>query len=120
MHLRAQILRQGWSDAYVNKHLSALRRVLEEAWLLGGALLAACLADDSPAGARDAALIAVLDSCGLRRLPAPAPLRIDIRSDTAGVRQKHTACVDAWYQRLRRRAAGSCSTVMRAEVSWRM
>jgi site-specific recombinase XerC len=117
VHLRAQILRQGWSEAHVNKHLSALRRVLEEAWLLGGitgeeyqrarsvkdvkgerhpagryipdqvigALLAACLADETPAGARDAALIAVLDSCGLRRAEAANLAMDDYGALTTGM-----------------------------------
>ncbi|MET8867031.1 tyrosine-type recombinase/integrase [Nonomuraea sp. NPDC004580] len=97
VRIRTMLTDQGWSAAYVNKHLVALRRVLKEAWRLGqtsaedlarasdlapvrqsrlpaghhvppevvGAALAAC--DDSPAGKRDAALIAVLYSTGCRR-----------------------------------------------------
>ncbi|MGH8791518.1 MAG: tyrosine-type recombinase/integrase [Stackebrandtia sp.] len=102
--IKALLCRQGWSPAYVNKHLSALRRVLEEAWKLGlmsldakqracqvedlkrvrmpagrhvaaedvAAVLAACDADDSPAGARDAAIIAALYSTGCRRAEVAA------------------------------------------------
>lgn len=97
VRLRTVLTEQGWSAAYVNKHLVALRRVLKEAWRLGqlsaeeyaraadlapvrqsrlptghhvppevvGAALAGC--DDSPAGRRDAALIALLYSTGCRR-----------------------------------------------------
>ncbi|MFG1703133.1 tyrosine-type recombinase/integrase [Nonomuraea sp. M3C6] len=97
VRIRTMLTGQGWSAAYVNKHLVALRRVLKEAWRLGqtsaedlarasdlapvrqsrlptghhvppevvGAALSAC--DDSPAGVRDAALIAVLYSTGCRR-----------------------------------------------------
>ncbi|MEV4175487.1 tyrosine-type recombinase/integrase [Nonomuraea sp. NPDC049709] len=97
VRIRTMLTDQGWSAAYVNKHLVALRRVLKEAWRLGqtsaedlarasdlapvrqsrlptghhvppevvGAALSAC--DDSPAGVRDAALIAVLYSTGCRR-----------------------------------------------------
>ncbi|WP_433257358.1 tyrosine-type recombinase/integrase [Streptosporangium sp. CA-135522] len=99
VRIRALMIERGWSPAYVNKHLVALRRVLREAWRLGqmtaeeyqraadlptvehtrlptgqhvppevvGAALAACDADDSPAGVRDAALLAVLYSTGCRR-----------------------------------------------------
>ncbi|GIH95499.1 tyrosine-type recombinase/integrase [Planobispora siamensis] len=99
VRMRALMTERGWSPAYVNKHLVALRRVLREAWRLGqmtaedyqraadlptvehtrlptgqhvppevvGAALAACDGDDSPAGARDAALLAVLYSTGCRR-----------------------------------------------------
>ncbi|MBG0832028.1 tyrosine-type recombinase/integrase [Planomonospora sp. ID67723] len=99
VRLRALMAERGWSPAYVNKHLVALRRVLREAWRLGqmtaedyqraadlptlehtrlptgqhvpaevvGAALAACDGDDSPAGTRDAALLAVLYSTGCRR-----------------------------------------------------
>ncbi|MFC4061781.1 tyrosine-type recombinase/integrase [Planomonospora corallina] len=99
VRLRTLMTERGWSPAYVNKHLVALRRVLREAWRLGrmtaeeyqrasdlpalehtrlpagqhvpaevvGAALAACEADDSPAGLRDAALLAVLYSTGCRR-----------------------------------------------------
>ncbi|NRQ36143.1 tyrosine-type recombinase/integrase [Nonomuraea sp. NN258] len=97
VRIRTLLTDQGWSANYVNKHLVALRRVLKEAWRLGqtsaedfarasdlapvrqhrlptgqhvppevvGAALSAC--DDSPAGVRDAALIAVLYSTGCRR-----------------------------------------------------
>ncbi|WP_084965317.1 tyrosine-type recombinase/integrase [Thermoactinospora rubra] len=97
VRIRTILTEQGWSAAYVNKHLVALRRVLKEAWRLGllaaedyaratdlapvrqarlpaghhippevvGAALAAC--EESPAGVRDAALIAVLYSTGCRR-----------------------------------------------------
>ncbi|WP_240197796.1 tyrosine-type recombinase/integrase [Nonomuraea lactucae] len=102
IHIRRLLTEQGWADRYVNRHLTALRRVLEEAWRLGlmnsedyqrarspkniksqrkpagayipdeviGAILAACEADNCAAGARDMALVAVLDSCGLRRAEA--------------------------------------------------
>ena len=88
-----------WSAAHVNKHLSALRRVIFECWRLGyldadqrdrlrdfpqveavreragrnvrpdetALMLAACAAEDSPIGVRDAAVIAVLQSTGGRR-----------------------------------------------------
>lgn len=97
--IKAVLCEQGWSAAYVNKHLAALRRVLEEAWKLGlmsldaknracsfkdlartrlpagrhvpadtvAAVFAACDADPSPAGTRDAAVVAVLYSTGCRR-----------------------------------------------------
>ncbi|GAA4507835.1 MULTISPECIES: tyrosine-type recombinase/integrase [Nonomuraea] len=97
VRIRTMLVERGWSAAYVNKHLVALRRVLKEAWRLGqtgaedyaraadlapvrqtrlpvgqhvppevvGAALSAC--DDSAAGKRDAALIAVLYSTGCRR-----------------------------------------------------
>jgi site-specific recombinase XerD len=88
------------SPAYINKHLAALRKVLEHAWLLDETfsaddyhraikvkgvkgtrlpagrniaeaeltdLLTVCSADESPAGTRDAAIIAVLYTAGLRR-----------------------------------------------------
>jgi len=88
-----------WSPAYRNKHLSALRGVLQTAWRLGlmsteehrratavrnfpgtrlpagrsvhaeefAALLQVCRADPTPAGRRDAALLAVLYTTGARR-----------------------------------------------------
>ncbi|MGH8881483.1 MAG: site-specific integrase, partial [Stackebrandtia sp.] len=97
--IKALLTRQGWSASYVNKHLAALRRVLEEAWRLGmmpldqrerasavsdlkttrlpagrhvsastvAAVLSACDGDGSPAGRRDAAIIAALYSTGCRR-----------------------------------------------------
>ena len=92
-------LAENYSPATANKMLSALRRVVKEAWKLGymsaedyqkvasvenvagitlpsgrelssgeiAALLSSCQSDPTPAGVRDAALIAVLYSCGLRR-----------------------------------------------------
>mgnify|MGYP001091955507 CR=1 FL=1 len=98
--IRAQ-LAERYSATTANRHLSALRGVLKEAWRLGGmsaedyqratdlktvrgtkaaqaekgrhlrqgelaALLGACQ-DGSPAGVRDAALLAVAYVCGLRR-----------------------------------------------------
>lgn len=100
--VRARLLAAGRSPAYVNLHLTALRRVLREAWLLDlmsaeqyerarnvknvdgkrlpagrslaeqeiAALLAVCLADTNLAGARDAAIVAVLQSTGIRRAEA--------------------------------------------------
>jgi site-specific recombinase XerD len=100
--LRAVLLDIGWSAAHINKHLSALRRVLKESWRLGlmeaeayqraadlepvsakrepagrdvpldelEALLATC--DDTPVGIRDAAVIALVYTSGLRRSEAAA------------------------------------------------
>jgi site-specific recombinase XerD len=88
-----------WSASYVNKHLSALRGVMEQAWMLGQmsaedfhrakavknvkghrvpvgrsiaspeirSLLAACLGEGTLTGTRDAAIVAVFHSTGLRR-----------------------------------------------------
>lgn len=89
-----------FSPSSINKHLTALRKVLESAWLLGqmtaedfhrarsiksikggprdqvgralaeqeiAAMLAVCLASSALSGTRDAALIAVLQSTGMRR-----------------------------------------------------
>ncbi len=104
VRIRTILTEQGWSPAYVNKHLVALRRVMREAWRLGqmdaddyqraadlptlrhtrlpagqhvppevvGAALAACDDDDSPAGVRDGALLAVLYSTGCRRAEVAA------------------------------------------------
>jgi site-specific recombinase XerD len=105
--LRTQLAGRWSSLTHVNKHMSALRGVMEECWNLElvsaedyervrkvknvkgsreGAgrsihadeiadLLAACLADEIiPRGIRDAAVIAVLQSTGLRRAEAAAAL----------------------------------------------
>jgi site-specific recombinase XerD len=93
------VLADRYSPATANKHLAALRGVLEEAWLLGqmpaeeyrraaklervkgsrlpaGRELAdteveklaqACAAEPGPVGARDAAMLALLHSAGIRR-----------------------------------------------------
>lgn len=95
-------LAEEYAPASVNKMLSALRRVLEEAWKLGHmsaeeyqraadlenikadtlpkgrrvlrkemqALREVCEADESPAGLRDLALVALLARAGLRRSEA--------------------------------------------------
>lgn len=98
--LRAVMLDIGWSPSHINKHLSALRRVLKESWRLGlmtaddyhraidlepvkgqrepagrdvgETELGALLAacDDSPLGVRDAAVIAVVYVTGVRRTEA--------------------------------------------------
>ena len=92
-------LAETYAPATANKMLSALRRVLKEAWKLGYmsaeeyqravsianvpgqtlppgrelgqgeiySLMLQCASDNSPAGIRDAAMIALLYSCGLRR-----------------------------------------------------
>jgi site-specific recombinase XerD len=100
--LRAVMLDIGWSPSRINKHLSALRRVLKESWRLGlmnaedyhrasdlepikgtrepaardvgDAELAALLAacDETPLGIRDAAVIAVVYVTGIRRSEAAA------------------------------------------------
>lgn len=113
MKVRAALLQAVNADgaplapAYVNKHLAALRRVIEHAWNLGqistddymraikidgvkgtrlpagrniagsevAAMLAVCLEDPSPAGERDAALIAFLQSTGGRRAEASSARR---------------------------------------------
>jgi len=103
-----------YAPATVNKHLSALRGVLKEAWRLGQmsaedyhratdlqavrgqtlprgrslaagelvALLAACGVDTTPAGTRDAAVIALLYAGGLRRSEVVALNVADYEADT--------------------------------------
>ncbi|MCH7231505.1 tyrosine-type recombinase/integrase [Glycomyces sp. L485] len=116
--LRAAMLDRGWSGAYVNKHLAALRRVLKEAWRLDlmaaedyqracdlapvkaarlpvgsqvdaealGAALYACDMDSSPAGARDAAVLATLYSTGCRRSEIAAMRLVDYDAAERSVR----------------------------------
>ncbi|WP_327092047.1 tyrosine-type recombinase/integrase [Nonomuraea sp. NBC_01738] len=97
VRIRTMLTEQGWSPAYVNKHLVALRRVLKESWRLGQTsaedyarasdlppvrhsrlptghhvppeVVGAALSacQEGTAGIRDAALIAVLYSTGCRR-----------------------------------------------------
>jgi site-specific recombinase XerD len=131
-----------WSPGHVNKHLSALRGVLREAWRLGlmgaedfqraadvesvtgsrepagrsihgdeiRALLAACAAGPGPLGIRDAAMIALLQSTGLRRDevasalierydPAERALRVIGKGDkerTVYVHPQAVSYVDRW------------------------
>ncbi len=116
--LRAAMIDRGWSGAYVNKHLAALRRVLKEAWRLDlmaaedyqracdlspvkatrlpvgsqvdaealGAALYACDMDDSPAGARDAAVLATLYSTGCRRSEVAAMRMVDYDAAERSIR----------------------------------
>ncbi|MGE9809497.1 tyrosine-type recombinase/integrase [Janibacter sp. G1551] len=114
--LRAVMLDIGWSPSHVNKHLSALRRVLKESWRLGlmdaeayhraidlepvkGTRepagrdvaedeLAALLTacDDSPLGVRDAAVIAVLYVTGIRRSEAAALTLVSYSARTRSLR----------------------------------
>lgn len=97
--LSAALQQEGLSYSTVNKYLSAVRRVMKEAWRLGQidaetyqkiadvenvegetelagrsiasgelhALMGACMADQTAAGVRDAAMIAILYSTGVRR-----------------------------------------------------
>lgn len=97
--LRHQLTTQAWSPATLNKHLSAFRGVIKEAWRQGkidadtrdrltdlrnapgtrekagravhhddlDRLLDVCRNDPTPAGTRDAAVIAVLYTTGIRR-----------------------------------------------------
>ena len=102
-HIRAR-LQERYAATTANRLLTALRRVLHEAWKLGyiaeddyrkmadvepirsaqddtdeslagralsigelAAILSACIADDSPAGARDAAIVSLGYGLGLRR-----------------------------------------------------
>ena len=100
--LRSVMLDIGWSPSHINKHLSALRRVLKESWRLGlmsaedyhraidlepvrgkrepagrdvaETELDALLGtcDSSPLGVRDAAVIALVYVTGVRRAEAAA------------------------------------------------
>ena len=107
-------LAETYAPATANKMLSALRRVLKEAWKLGYmsaeeyqravsvanvpgqtlppgrelgngeiySLMHQCASDNSPAGVRDAALIALLYSCGLRRAEIVALDREQVETET--------------------------------------
>jgi site-specific recombinase XerD len=105
--IRTMLLEQhDWTYTYVNKHLSALRRVLKECWRLGemtaedyhraidipsiegsrrkvgrsihedelAAMLRVCEEGGGPSGRRNAALVAVLWSTGIRRAEAAGAL----------------------------------------------
>jgi site-specific recombinase XerD len=104
--IRALIVDEGKSPSHVNKHLSALRGVLREAWRLDlmsaedyqrardvknvsahrepagrsingdeiSAMLAVCASASGLSGIRDAALISLLQSTGIRRAEAASAL----------------------------------------------
>ncbi|THV33426.1 tyrosine-type recombinase/integrase [Glycomyces buryatensis] len=139
--LRAAMIDRGWSGAYVNKHLAALRRVLKEAWRLDlmaaedyqracdltpvkaqrlpvgsqvdaeslGAALYACDMDSSPAGARDAAVLAALYSTGCRRSEIASMRLVDydktersIRIVGKGNKERSVYLTEAAQERLER------------------
>lgn len=114
--LRAVMLDIGWSPSHINKHLSALRRVLKESWRLGlmnaedyhraidlqpvtgnrepagrdiaETELAALLAtcDETPLGTRDGAVIAVVYATGIRRAEAAALTLSSYNAATRSIR----------------------------------
>lgn len=114
--LHSVMLEIGWSPSHINKHLSALRRILKESWRLGlmnaedyhraidlepvkgtrepagrdvgDSELAALLAacDDSPLGVRDAAVIAVVYVTGIRRSEAASLTLASYSSATHSLR----------------------------------
>ena len=114
--LRSVMLEIGWSPSHINKHLSALRRILKESWRLGlmdaedyhraidlepvkgkrepagrdvaDSELSALLevCDDSPLGIRDAAVIAVVYVTGIRRTEAAALLLSSYSAATRSIR----------------------------------
>lgn len=119
-HVQAlrSVLASRYAPATGNRTLSAVKRVLREAWRLGllsqedyarrvdvepiagerllagrnvepgelSALFAVCMADSSPAGIRDAALLAVLYAGGLRRMEVSALELKDYNAATSEVR----------------------------------
>jgi site-specific recombinase XerC len=147
--IRGWLTEQPWSASHINKHLSALRGVLKEAWrlslmtgeeyqraadveqvsasrLLAGrnintdevaAILAACMQGGDPIGIRDAALIAVLQSTGMRREelatvrvewydPGERALQVVGKGNkqrTAYIHRTAAPYLNAWLIRLKRR-----------------
>ena len=114
--MRARLLEQGAAPATVNHVLSAVRGVIREAWRLGqvdaearervadvGNVTATTLpkgrhvdvgevrrlfevCGDAPVGARDAAMLALLYGCGLRRSEAVALERADYAAGAVTIR----------------------------------
>lgn len=114
--LRSVMLEIGWSPSHINKHLSALRRILKESWRLGlmdaedyhraidlepvkgdrepagrdvgeGELGALLEAsDETPLGIRDAAVIAVIYVTGIRRAEAAALMLSSYSASTRSLR----------------------------------
>ena len=140
--LRSVLIDEGAAPATINHVLSAVRGVVKDAWRLGyvdaetrervadvgnvtastlpkgrhvdvgevAALFRAC--GDAPVGARDAAMLALLYGCGLRRSEAVALERADYAAGAVTVRQGKgrkqrmvylpaggRSAVDAWIAR---------------------
>ena len=119
--VRAALVDDDLKPATVNKHLAALRGVLQEAWRLGlmtgedfhraadlpsvkgstlpagrnvgagevAALVAACKADDSAAGSRDVAMLAVAFTAGVRLAELVALDLDDYDPETGEVHVRH-------------------------------
>jgi site-specific recombinase XerD len=149
-----------WSPSHVNKHLSAIRGVMREAWRLElmsaedyqraadvtsvkgtrepagrsihgdeiRALLAACVAGPGPLGIRDAAMMALLVSTGLRRDevasalierydPAERALRVVGKGNKERTVYVHPGAVP-WLDRWLVTAASRRGPVFRAVDRW--